>query len=243
MTSSQNNPWFAVSMGLIGLIVGYSLATTINVPAGSGGKAPSQVANAPTPSPSPTPSPPTAPPTADNVPAVDPDMDHIRGNKDATISVIEYSDFECPFCKRHHPTMQALVDDYGDDVNWVYRHYPLGFHPNALPGALASECVAELGGNDAFWSFTDKVFETQGEYAYEDYVTELGLDVPSFKDCLESEKYASKVQDQMDGGAQAGVSGTPGNIVLNNKTKETRLVSGAQSVASFKSAVDALLGS
>src|SRR3989344_453399 len=86
--------------------------------------------------------------------------DHIRGNPDAPIKIVEYSDFECPFCKRFHETMQQVSAEYGDQVAWVYRHFPLDqLHSKARKEAVASECAAELGGNDAFWKFTDRFFE------------------------------------------------------------------------------------
>ena len=220
-------------MGLIGLIVGYGLAGAVNTD-GSGLKLPGQVAGDPVvqePSP--------APPAAADVPPVTAD-DHVRGNPDALVSVIEYSDFECPFCKRHHPTMTQLLEEYGDDVNWVYRHFPLAFHPNAMPAAVASECVAEIGGNNAFWDFSDKLMAGEG-FDFESYVSELGLDLKSFQTCVASGKYTQKIQDQMDTGAAAGVNGTPGNIVYNNKTKAAQIVSGAQPLSAFKSVVDGML--
>src|SRR3989344_4864332 len=86
--------------------------------------------------------------------------DHIRGNPNAEVTIVEYSDYECPFCKSFHPTMQRIVDEYGDKVAWVYRHFPLdSIHSKARPEAVAAECAAELGGNDAFWKFTDRFFE------------------------------------------------------------------------------------
>ncbi len=89
-----------------------------------------------------------------NVPPIV-DGDHVRGEGSERFMLIEYSDFECPFCHRVHPTYTQLFKDYSGKMAWVYRHYPLDFHPDAMPLAQASECVAELGGNDAFWSFTD----------------------------------------------------------------------------------------
>lgn len=83
------------------------------------------------------------------------DGDHIRGDANAPIKIIEYSDYECPFCSRVHPTIQSLLST-NSDVAWIYRHLPLEqIHPMARPLAEASECAAELGGNDAFWAFTD----------------------------------------------------------------------------------------
>lgn len=85
--------------------------------------------------------------------------DHIYGNKDAKVTVIEYSDFECPFCRSFHPVVERAVNSFDGEVNWVYRHFPLeAIHPNARNMAHASECVAELGGNDAFWAFSDQLF-------------------------------------------------------------------------------------
>jgi protein-disulfide isomerase len=240
---SLSNPWFAVSLGLLGFIIGYTVAST------TGGfqvqdktaQQPSVVQAPSQPSlPAARPIPPL--PAAGNVPPIDAKEDHVRGDlSKAAVAVIEYSDFECPFCKRVHPTMQQILETYGDKVVWVYRHFPLSFHPNAEPAAIASECVAELGGNDAFWKFTDKIFETQGEWAYEKYATELGLDATKFKDCIASGKYKQHVQDDFAGGSAAGVNGTPGNFVYNLKTKEARAISGAQPFASFQAAIDAML--
>ena len=222
-------------MGLLGLIVGYVLASF------TGGSAIEARGNA---APSPTVvQAPSIPPPAGDVPPIDFETDHIRGNTKAMVAVIEYSDFECPFCQRVHPTYQQIMDTYGDKVMWVYRHYPLPFHPNAEPAAIASECANELGGNDVFWKFADKLFSSQGEWAYEKYAGELGLDEAAFKTCLDNGKYAKHVQDDMSGGSAAGVNGTPGNIVLNLKTKESQLVSGAVPFASFQSAIDAMLAS
>ena len=89
------------------------------------------------------------------------DSDHIRGNPAAPVTLVEYSDFECPFCKRFHTTAKRLVDESGGRVKWVYRHFPLDeLHPvKARQEAVASECAAELGGNDAFWKFADRLYE------------------------------------------------------------------------------------
>jgi protein-disulfide isomerase len=87
--------------------------------------------------------------------------DHIKGNPDAPIKIVEYSDFDCPFCGRFHETMNQVMAQYGEsgDVNWTYRHFPLDqIHPQARPLAIASECVAELGGNEKFWEFSNIMF-------------------------------------------------------------------------------------
>ena len=86
------------------------------------------------------------------------DADHVRGDRNAPIVMIEYSDYECPFCSRFHPTMKQVMQEYEGQIAWAYRHFPLSFHPYAQVLAEGSECVAELGGNDAFWEFTDAIY-------------------------------------------------------------------------------------
>lgn len=234
-TPSSASPWFAVSMGLIGVIVGYALGS------GSGGL-PAGKPQVPTPPSAPSaPSVPEAPPAKDVKP-VDIKVDHIRGNPNAKVSVIEYSDFECPFCSRNHPTMKQILETYGDDVNWVYRHFPLPFHGNAQKAAEASECAAKLGGNDKFWAMTDMIMESGADATkLEGYAAAIGLNAAKFKSCLDSGEMANRVTSDQSEGSQAGVNGTPGNIVLNNKTKESKIVSGAQPFPAFKDAIDALL--
>ncbi len=233
----------AFSLGLVGIVVGYSIGSGSGFSFGAGA-VPTQVAQAPTPVPSQAPAP--EPTSSDNLPAIDAKTDHIRGDlRKATVAVVEYSDFECPFCKRHHPTMQQIMDTYKDDVVWVYRHFPLSFHPNAQKAAEASECANELGGNDAFWKFTDGVFalDALSTEGFSTVAKGIGLSESKFKQCLDSGKYAKHVQNEMDAGAAAGVQGTPGNFIVNLKTDENRIVSGAQPFSSFKTVIDELLGS
>lgn len=88
------------------------------------------------------------------------DEDHIRGSKDAQVVIVEYSDFECPFCYRFRPVMEQVMKDYGDKVAWVYRNYPLTIHEHAYIKAQAAECAAKIGGNDAFWKYGDALFDS-----------------------------------------------------------------------------------
>jgi len=88
--------------------------------------------------------------------------DHVQGNPSAPITLVEFSDFQCPFCKRFHPTVEQIFAEYGDQVKWVYKHFPLDqIHPQARPAAEASECIAEQKGEEGFWQFADAVFKAQ----------------------------------------------------------------------------------
>ncbi len=189
------------------------------------------------------------PPTqeAKDVPKISKE-DHVKGDRSARIALIEYSDLECPFCKSVHPTIKQVLDAYKGQVSWVYRHYPLSFHANAQKEAEASECAGELGGNDAFWKYVDTLFDRTTSngtgFALDKLVplaVELGLPEIKFKECLDSGRHEKRIQDQMNGGSQAGVTGTPGNILLDTKTGKTRLIPGAVPFGNFKSAIDEML--
>lgn len=176
------------------------------------------------------------------------DRDHIRGDKNAQIAIIEYSDLECPFCKTFHPTMKQVVDSYGNKVMWVFRHFPLSFHANAQKEAEASECAWDQGGNDAFWKYVDTIFERTTSngtgYSLDNLVplaAEIGLNKDTFKTCLDSGKFAKYVTDEGTGGAAAGVDGTPGNIVLDTKSGKTQMLPGAVPLAQIKQVVDGML--
>jgi len=94
-----------------------------------------------------------------SIPAVSA-ADHLRGNPDAKVILVEYSDFECPFCERFHPTMTQVMAEYGDKIAWVYRNFPLSFHPNAQKSAQAAECVSQLTDNQTYWQYVDALFQT-----------------------------------------------------------------------------------
>lgn len=147
------------------------------------------------------------------------EQDHILGNSNASITVVEYSDLECPFCKSFHSTMQQAMAEYGDSIRWVYRHYPLDRHPKARKEAEAAECAGELGGNDGFWAYVGKVFEITPSNNNLDFdllpqiAQDLGLDTSAFENCLNSGKYASRVEADFQEGTRLGVQGTPGSFV------------------------------
>jgi len=186
---------------------------------------------------------------AKNVRAVTAARDHIYGDPSARVSLIEYSDFECPFCKRFHPTPKKIVDAYQGKVNWVYRHFPLGFHnPGAQKQAEASECAAGIGGNDAFWRYTDVLYErteSNGKgfplAGLVPLAEEIGLDGAEFRKCLDESRYAARVNEDLKEGISAGINGTPGNILLNNKSGEAIPRAGAAPFDVLKQLIDRLL--
>ncbi len=186
-----------------------------------------------------------------NVRQVSSKKDHIFGSPDAEISLIEYSDFECPFCKRFHPTPGKLVEEYKGKVNWVYRHFPLGFHnPAAQKEAEASECAAELGGNTVFWKYTDALYKhtkSNGKGISEEKMislaADMGINKESFNKCRNSGKYSSKVKADYDEGVSIGITGTPGLVILHNKTGQVRFRAGAYPASEFRALIDDLLKS
>ncbi|MBI5230034.1 MAG: thioredoxin domain-containing protein [Candidatus Magasanikbacteria bacterium] len=249
-------PKIAFWVGLIGGIlvlstIGFIILLSIFLKGGSFGVSAVTPSNAVASAPSPSPSPsaaqaPSPEPQAGTVKAVS-DADHINGNKNAKVFLIEYSDFECPFCKRFHPTAQQIVDAYQGRVAWVYRHFPLSFHANAQKEAEASECAADQGGNTAFWKFANKINERTTSNgtgfaldALAPLAKEIGLNETKFKDCLNSGKFASKVQKDIAEGTVAGVNGTPGNLIWT-KDGKTKLIPGAVPFESLKQTIDPLL--
>lgn len=178
------------------------------------------------------------------------DEDHVRGVRSARILLFEYSDLECPFCKRFHPTAKQIVDEYKGQVAWVYRHFPLDqIHSKADKEAEAIECAKDQGGEDAFWKMTDKIFEVTPSNNGLDPETlpklasDVGLNSATLKTCLDSGKYAAHVEEDYQGGIKAGITGTPGNILLDTKTNKTKLIPGALPFDQFKIAIDDLLKS
>jgi len=199
--------------------------------------------------PSPSNNPGTAPAPAKDV-KVDPisATDHIQGNKNARIALIEYSDLECPFCKRFHPTAQQVVDTYKDQVVWVYRQFPLSqLHSQAKKEAEATECAAKLAGNDGFWKMTTKIFEVTPSNngldltTLPDLAASVGIDKTAFKTCLDSGDMAAKVDAQYQSGVNSGVNGTPGNFLLDTKTGKTVEIPGAVPFDNIKQAIDSML--
>jgi len=163
--------------------------------------------------------------------------DHVRGDLNkAKVVLVEYSDFECPFCSRHHETMLKLVEEFGDDVAWVYRHFPLvSMHPDAVPAALASECAAE---QDNFWDYADLLVENKdklGDDLYKSLAKDLNLDTKQFNECYDTQKYLDRVNSDTESGVAAGVQGTPATFVNGIA------ISGAVPLDTMKDAINSFL--
>ena len=201
----------AIGVGAVGLI-----GFLVLLPGAMKGKTPDAAAPVNVAAAPPTaPSAPTAPPPPSGpVNIVVTDSDHIRGPKDAKVTLVEWSDFQCPFCSRFHPSVARAVQENNGNVRWIYRHFPLdSIHPQARPAAEASECAAEQG---KFWEFADKLFERQpqlGPDLYKQVAKELKLNESKFNDCVSSGKYRQKVSDDEQAGLAVGVRGTPGSFV------------------------------
>ena len=170
----------------------------------------------------------------------------VLGNKDAKVTVVEFSDFQCPFCKRYFDDAhKQILDEYikAGKISFYYRHYPLfSIHPNAQKAAEASECANEQG---KFWDYHDLLFNNQDTWSaqtgddlsstFTDYAGQLGIDTTQFSTCLTTGKYQQAVQNDAAEGSKAQVSGTP-TFFING----TRLV-GSQPFDQFKTIIDAEL--
>ncbi len=188
--------------------------------------------NAVAPSPTPTPT----------APAAVVDMSkfegHVKGDADAPVTIVEWSDFECPFCARFYSqTYGQIVSEYVETgkVKVIFKHFPLSFHANAQKAGEATECAAD---QDKFWDMHDLIFEkgvTGGVATFKQYAADLGLDTESFNSCLDSNEKADIVKADMAEGAANGITGTPGFLVGGAK------VSGAQPYAVFQQAIEAAL--
>lgn len=171
---------------------------------------------------------------------------YIKGNTSADILWIEYSDLECPFCKRLHDSwaIQNMEKKYGSKLALMFKHYPLPFHPTALPAAESAECVGEAGGGTKYFAFIEGIFSkgTPSQDIIDSVVKEIGLDATKIKTCADSKKFAAKITaDQTEGSSKFGVNGTPGNVIINTKTGKYTVVSGAQPEANFQAAIEGLL--
>ncbi|MBU1907559.1 DsbA family protein, partial [Patescibacteria group bacterium] len=243
--SFEGNPKI---MFVLGLLVGISAMTTLTLallvgwlisgkglpfaPAVAGNAA--QVAADPSADPYAVPDAPLAGP----VKPVDENSENIRGNKNAKVTLIEYSDFECPYCQRHDGTVKQALADYPNDVRVVFRHFPLlSLHPEAQKAAEAVECAGQQG---KFWEMHDEIFKaneagTMSVAKWKEVAKSLKLDSAKFDACLDSGATAAKVAQDAQEGEASGIQGTPGTFVNG------QLVEGAVPYATLKAVIDAQL--
>ena len=234
MNPNQSNPSIAIP---VAIVVGFGLiAAAIFFSGRSTAPAPTQI----------TKDAPTAV-TKQDVKAVD-KTDYIKGNPNAPIVIVEYSDYDCPFCKQFNETMQTIMDQYGvgGKVAWVYRQFPIvQLHPNSPRISEAAYCAGDLGGTDAFWKFSDTIFakreinEKTNMTKLPEYATIAGLDKTAFNACLDSGKFKNKVQESLAEGAKAGAQGTPYSIVMVGE--QQAVINGAQPYAVVKQIIDNLI--
>lgn len=173
--------------------------------------------------------------------------DHVRGPRTAPVKLIEFADTECPLCKRLHPTLKRLVEDYRGQVAWVFRHYPIAeIHPRAPKEHEASECAAELGGEAKFWAYLDRLYEIRPSNNRHDpaelprLAVQLGLERAAFEQCLESGRHAARITRDVADAQAAGAPGTPYTVVVapNGKLYE---IAGNQPYGVFRLVIDIAL--
>lgn len=162
------------------------------------------------------------------------DDDPSIGPEDAPITIIEFSDYECPFCQQWHKEVyDQLLEAYPDEIRLVYRDFPItSIHPNATSAAYAANCARE---QDAFWEYHDKLFDTElglNTEAYLEYASQLGIDTEAFSECLDSGRYEEEVQADFDFAANLGVRSTP-TFFINGIA-----VVGAQPFEVFQQVID-----
>ncbi len=174
--------------------------------------------------------------------------DYIRGNPNAPILLIEYSDYDCPFCKQFHETMNRVMDEIGVEgrVAWVYRQFPIEqLHPNSPRISEAALCVGDIAGNAAFWQFTDLLFE-QREFdvptnvvRLSDYAELIGVNKDDYNTCMDSGRMKQDVIDSVADGFNAGIRGTPHTYVVAGD--QQAIINGARSYETIRGIVENLI--
>ena len=174
--------------------------------------------------------------------------DHIRGNPNASIVIIEYLDYNCPHCRNFHQTMNRVMDTYGvaGGVAWVARHLPLkDLYTNSTRLAGGAECVAELAGNAAFWKFSDLLFSNRGASEPADitrlgeFVETAGVDRADFDNCLNANTFEARVEMQLAEAIADGAEGTPYIILIAGNQKE--VINGTPDYQTMANIIDVLL--
>jgi len=156
----------------------------------------------------------------------------VRGPANAPIELIEFADFECPYCLQASPTVHKVLETYGERIRFVYRNFPLQNHPHARPAAEAAQCANAQG---QFWAFHDRLFADPGKLSdaeLKQTAAALGLNAPQFNKCVDDRKFQSVVETDAQAGTDAGVTGTPAFFING------RPLSGAQPFEAFKRIID-----
>lgn len=180
-------------------------------------------------------------------PETTPDGRKIYGNLNARFSLVEFSETECPFCVRHHGTMKSLVDSSKGNINWEWKHLPLGSHnPSAMTQAVIGECIAEQKGNRYFWAYIDEVFEStrgngQGVQNLLGLVESYDVDLNEVRKCAASSEARAIVDEDVELAGSLGISGTPATFVVDNQTGNSQMVTGAQPSGVFTSTIKRLM--
>ena len=217
MTDKKSNSFlFGLTTGIaITALLGFlavTIATSLRTESSQAEPAPEVAINDNDPTP-------TAPTPSAKVDIEIKDTDHIRGDKNAPVTIVEYSDFQCPYCAKFHKTLNQVMKNYKGEVNWVYRHFPLDFHEYARSAAEASECAAD---QNKFWEYNDALFKNQADIDEEIFAKlakDLKLDVGKFNKCLDSGKYTDKVESDYQSGVDIEVAGTPGAFINGTRLK------------------------
>lgn len=154
-----------------------------------------------------------------------------KGKADAPITIIEFSDYECPFCKKVEPTLQEVLKKYGDKIRFAFRNYPLPFHQQARPAAIASLCANDQG---KFWPYHDKLVAASDLSAanLQQLASDVGLDRKKFDECVKADKFAAVVDADLKAGQDAGVNGTPAFFING------RMLDGAQPFEKFQEIIE-----
>lgn len=170
--------------------------------------------------------------------------DHVMGDRNAKVLLVEYSDMECPYCKQFNDTVSKLAK--AGKVAWVYRHFPLSFHANAQIKAESAECVAAQKGDAAFFTYLTEVMSTSdsGSGFSKDQLysvaTKVGVDQAEFKNCIESGKMSNRVKLDSDQGSALGIDGTPGSFLVKSDGTQ-KFINGALPYQTVLSMVDTML--
>jgi len=167
----------------------------------------------------------------------------IYGSANAPFTLVEFSDLECPYCKRFHGTPKTIVDQSKGMVNWEWKHLPLGFHnPAAQVGAYAVECMGSLKGNNFAWSFIHDYFQRTrsngaGVESIEEIAAAYGVKPTLLQTCMASEEIRKKVATDVQLASDSGITGTPATFVVDNRTGESVVIPGAQPAEALMAAI------